>query len=472
MPCPYFESLPSLTFNMTLRVYNTLSRETEEFKPVEEGVVRAYVCGLTVYDRMHIGHARTYLAFDAIFRYLRYRGYDVRYIQNVTDVDDKIIKRASEKGVEPLKLSAEYAEAALEDQRRLNLLEADAYPRVSENIEEMIDAVKTLIEKGHAYESGGDVYFEVSTFPDYGKLSNQKTDELTEHRVEQDGRKRSPLDFALWKKSGDSELGFDSPWGRGRPGWHIECSVMSRKYLGDRFDIHGGALDLIFPHHENEIAQSEALTGEKPAVKYWLHTGFLYSSGEKMSKSLGNILPVREFLEQYSAEALRMFVLQTHYRSQIDYNGGLVEEAGKAVERLRNFRAALSSAGGGGSNTAAEQMYSFKETFTEAMDDDFNTPKAVAALFEAVRDVNGMLSEQSDESVEHALQVFDEVACVLGFDFTGEELSDGLKKLIQERKRLRAEKKYVEADRIRDELLEKGIRLKDVGGRTVAERIR
>ncbi len=465
---------------MALRVYNTLSRHLEEFKPIKEGQVGLYVCGLTVYDHMHIGHARTYIAFDVIVRYLRYRGYAVNYVQNVTDVDDKIVKRANERGINPLELSRAYAETSLEDASRLGLLKADAYPKVSENIPEIIAVVRALVKNRHAYVAGGDVYFDVSAFPDYGKLSNQNPERLSEHRIEHNPQKKTPIDFSLWKKSEEGELGFKSPWGYGRPGWHIECSAMSRKHLGDQFDIHGGALDLIFPHHENEIAQSESLTGKKPFVKYWLHTGFLYSSGEKMSKSLGNIISVREFLKKHSAGAFRLFVLMTHYRSPLDYSEDKIVNAEGALRRLRNFRAELraylSKANREGSYTVQRISGELKEDFVRYLNDDFNTPEAVAAVFEAVKKINSVLtSGESAASLERALSVFDELMVVLGLDgvFSEDGLTEEETRFVRERSMHRAEKNWVEADRVRNMLLERGIMLVDKSdGTTVAERVR
>ncbi|MDD5112118.1 MAG: cysteine--tRNA ligase [Candidatus Altiarchaeota archaeon] len=460
---------------MTLSLYNTLSGRIEEFKPVREGQVGVYVCGLTVYDDMHIGHARTYLAFDVILRYLKYSGYNVTYVQNVTDVDDKIIKRAREREVDPLQLSREYALRSREDQKALNLLEADVYPTVSSHIADIIAAVEKLIASGHAYVADGSVYFDVSTALDYGKLSRQDTEHLSRHRIEPNSNKRNPLDFSLWKKSGKGELGFDSPWGFGRPGWHIECSVMSAKYLGGRFDIHGGALDLVFPHHENEIAQSEALSGEQPFVKYWLHTGFLNSSGEKMSKSLGNILPVREFLKSHSAQSFRAFILQTHYRSPVDYREGGIDAAGKSVARLGIFRRNLSGiaarAHAEGGSMAKDLAQRLSEDFTLAMDDDFNTPRAFAAVFDFVRGAKGLkLGNESQSSLASALGMFDSVTGVLGLGLSGSSaaLTVEERKLVEERDRYRAEKNWVESDHIRDELARRGIKLVDTANGTQA----
>jgi len=464
---------------MALRVYNTLSRTVEDFTPIKKGEVSVYICGLTTYDFMHIGHARTYIAFDSILRYLKYRGFDVKYLQNLTDIDDKIIKRAKEKGVDPLELSKEFSEKSLEDQESLGLLLADKYPKVSEHVKEIISAVEKLVEKKSAYVAGGNVYFSVLDFPNYGKLSNQNIEQLNQHRIDPDPNKKSPLDFALWKSVPEGELGFESPWGYGRPGWHMECSVMSTKYLGEQFDIHGGALDLIFPHHENEIAQSESLTGEKPFVKYWLHTGFLQSSGEKMSKSLGNILPVREFLEKYSAEAFRLFVLQTHYRSPIDYSTENVVQAEAAVKRLKTFRknlelASLDASGKGSEILKASEKLS--QDFTSAMDDDFNTPRAIGALFDAVRKTNTLLDDkkESKDSLKKMIVVFDELTSVLGFDFTPkekEQVPPEITKLVDERNKARAEKNWSEADKIRDLLRERGYNITDQSdGTTLVEK--
>ncbi len=465
---------------MVLQIYNTLSRKVEEFKPVKDGEVKVYICGLTVYDDMHIGHARTYLAFDAILRYLKYKGYNLKYIQNITDIDDKIIIRANEKNIDPLKLSGEFAERMFEDQNALGLLKADHYPKVSETIEEIIIVVGKLIDKGHAYEADGNVYFDVGKTPDYGKLSHQDTEQLDRHRIEPDPGKKSPLDFALWKKVGDEELGFESPWGRGRPGWHIECTVMSQKYLGDIFDIHGGARDLIFPHHENEVAQSEALTGKKPFVKYWMHTGFLNSSGEKMSKSLGNIHPVRDFLKNVQPDVFRLFILKSHYRSPIDYNHENIEAAKGAVERLRNFKKLLENiirgANDDGRIEVEEDAISLLIQFDNHMDRDFDTPKALAALFEYVRKANSLVVEggQSKKSLEKAYDTLKIITSVLGLQLVAEkiELTSEQEKLLKQREEHRKNKDWSEADRIRLEFEKQGLRLVDQkDGSTMLERI-
>lgn len=464
---------------MTLWTYNTLSRKTEEFIPLNGKDVLVYICGLTVYDHMHIGHARTYIAFDAILRYLKYRGYNVRYVQNITDIDDKIIKRAKERGIDPLALSADYAQKAAEDRRALGLLEADAYPRVSENIHEIISAIEELVKKGYAYAADGDIYYDVSTFPEYGRLSNQDTEALTKHRIEPNPKKKTSLDFALWKKVPVGELGYNSPWGFGRPGWHIECSALAKKFLGDRIDIHGGALDLIFPHHENEIAQSESLTGKKPFVKYWMHTGFLQSSGEKMSKSLGNIVSISEYAKAHDLSAFRLFVLQTHYRSPIDYGQENVSAAENALEKLRTYRKELEYAIGKakdvGDSKAGDISKELREAFEKEMDSDYNTTRAFAVIYDAVRRINPLLFESSESksSLKAAAAVFDELMGVFGLDLSvkAEEFTVEEKRLIDERNTHRKNKNFPEADRIRKLLLEKGIKLNDKGdGTTVAER--
>ncbi|MFC2162606.1 cysteine--tRNA ligase [Candidatus Altiarchaeota archaeon] len=461
---------------MQIRVYNTLTRELEEFKPSNGNNVRAYVCGLTVYADMHIGHARTYIAFDSIFRYLRSRGYPVKYVQNITDIDDKIIDKALAEGVNPAKLTSNYIQRMIEDQEILGLMRPDEYPKVSEYIPQIISAVQSLMDKGHAYPAGGNVYFRVKSFQDYGRLSRQDLDRLTKHRIRLDECKEDPLDFAVWKNVSDDSLSFESPWGRGRPGWHIECSVMAQALLGDEIDIHGGALDLVFPHHENEIAQSQALTG-RPFVKYWLHTGFLYSSGEKMSKSLGNIMSVRDFLAEYDADTLRLFVLQTHYRSQINYDKDHILAAGNAVERLRQFKQRLSKATGqqgGRDDRIGEAAEELKRGFHEAMSEDFNTPNALSVLFTKVRKINTLLDEgdQAPGSIRHAREVFSEVTGILGLALDAEaDIPDDVLGSIAERDRLRAEKRWDEADKIRDTLSRNGFRLVDgPDGSTRAER--
>ncbi|MBU1940815.1 MAG: cysteine--tRNA ligase [Candidatus Thermoplasmatota archaeon] len=388
---------------MSLQIYNSLTRQKEPFMPLEIGKVKMYVCGMTVYSDTHIGHARTYLAFDSIRRYFEYKGYQVTYIQNITDVDDKIIAAANKQGIDPLVYSKTYAESCLKDLDLLGIRRADSYPKASETIPDMIDMISQLVTKGYAYEADGDVYFSVEKFPDYGKLSGQNPEEMKSGaRIDPGEKKKNPLDFALWKQAKAGEPSWDSPWGSGRPGWHIECSTMSSKYLGLPFDIHGGGMDLRFPHHENEIAQAEAATG-KPFAKIWMHIGLLTINGEKMSKSLGNILNVHDLLKSYDAEIIRMFFAQAHYRSPPDYSDQALQDTQKSLTRIHRTKETLEKHATHPANiqdtsilTANERTFfnrieSFEEGFIQAMDDDFNTPKAFAEIFSFITDTNRFL---------------------------------------------------------------------------------
>ncbi len=391
---------------MSLTVYNTMSRRKEAFVPREEGKVCMYVCGPTVYNYIHVGNGRAYLVFDVIRRYLRHKGYEVFYVQNFTDVDDKIIARAREEGKAPQEVARFYERAFLEDMRALGVQPPDAAPRATETIPAMLEMIRALVDKGHAYAVDGDVFFRVQSFEGYGKLSGRSLEEMRAgERVEIDARKGHPMDFALWKASKPGEPSWDSPWGEGRPGWHIECSAMSLHYLGMGFDIHGGGQDLVFPHHENEIAQSEAYSGREPFVRYWLHNGFVNIQEEKMSKSLGNIVLVREILKKYPADAVRLLALQTHYRSPIDFGPHALEEAKRAHERLENCLFALDAFLAKPPERTAPQrtqrevvlsdsFSGFQQRFEEAMDDDFNTARAIGVLFELVKELNIYLAEQ------------------------------------------------------------------------------
>ncbi|MDF1541776.1 MAG: cysteine--tRNA ligase [Anaerosomatales bacterium] len=387
---------------MSIRVYNTLTRRKEEFVPRAEGAVSIYVCGPTVYNHIHIGNARTFLSFDVIRRYLEWRGFDVTFVQNITDVDDKIIARAAEEGSSAEEVARTYSEAFLDAMRQLGVRRPDVQPRATQTIPEMIEMVGRLIERGHAYEVDGDVYFSVRSFPEYGKLSGRDVDEMRSGaRIEVDERKRDPLDFALWKAAKPGEPHWTSPWGEGRPGWHLECSVMSEKELGPAFDIHGGASDLIFPHHENEIAQSEAATGQ-PFAKYWLHGGLLQVNAEKMSKSLGNFMLLREVLKDYEPPVIRMLMLQTHYRSPLDFSLDRLDEAKAAYERVatlvRNIRWARGTtpvpagAAPAERDTLVEVTFAARDRFIAEMDDDFNSAGALGALFELARSANSFMS--------------------------------------------------------------------------------
>ncbi|HHH80048.1 MAG TPA: cysteine--tRNA ligase [Thermoplasmatales archaeon] len=392
---------------MTLRIYNTLTRKKEVFTPVEKGKVKMYVCGMTVYSDAHIGHARTYLAFDVVRRYLEYKGFDVFYVQNITDVDDKIIAAANRRGEDPLEYSRRYTERCLEALDALGIRRADLYPKASETIPDMIKMIERIIEKGYGYVADGDVYFSVERFPEYGKLSNQRIEELEAGaRIEPGEKKRNPLDFALWKKAKPGEPWWDSPWGKGRPGWHIECSTMSSKYLGLPFDIHGGGMDLKFPHHENEIAQAEAATG-KPFARYWMHVGLLTVNGEKMSKSLGNIINIKDLLERWDAEVIRFFFVQNHYRSPPDFSEKALQDAEKSLERihrlkerLKNLSERKKNGSKGDEKGFLSSIEGFKEKFELAMDDDFNTPRALGIIFDFIGKTNKFLEETEEPDPE------------------------------------------------------------------------
>lgn len=493
-----------------MRLYNTLTRKKDEFVPLEEGKVRIYVCGPTVYDYPHIGHARTYIAFDVLVRYLRWKGYNVTYVVNITNVDDKIIARALELGKNPMELADEFERVFHEDMAALGLLRADHYPRVTEHIEDIIRLVERLIDKGYAYVSGGSVYFSVEKVEDYGKLSRQSLEDMVAGaRVGLDKHKRNPMDFALWKraKEGEEKVSWDSPWGKGRPGWHIECSAMSTKYLGETFDIHGGAVDLIFPHHENEILQVESVTG-RVFVRYWLHTGFLMVNGEKMSKSLGNFITVREVLQDYPAEAFRLLVLKAHYRSPIDFTYDALRKAqisyerlAKAVARLREYaekKKEEGETGEEGGDKLRQAVKKAREEFFEAMEDDLSTPKALARLFTLARATQQRaLNRMGLDAIENALAFFDEAGEVLGLPLKepekkvslgevkdkllsmasrfginvgeGASAEEVLEAVIKHRAALRQERKYREADKIREALAGIGIALEDRGDRTVWE---
>ncbi len=468
---------------MALRVYNTLSGEVEEFKPLVGNRVYMFVCGPTVYDHSHIGHARTYIAFDVIARYLAYRGYSVFYLMNVTDVDDKMIQRANEVGVPVEDLADMYFKSFLEDMEALGVNSVNLYAKATEHVPEIIWQIQTLIEKGYAYESGGSVYFEVRKFSDFGKLSRQKLESLRAGaRVEIRDEKRNPEDFALWKAHKPGEPVWDSPWGPGRPGWHVEDTAITMRYFGEQYDVHGGARDLIFPHHESEIAIAESITGKKPFVKYWLHTGFLNVNGEKMSKSLGNVITIKEMLKRYRAEVIRFFMLHSHYRSPIDFSFDLMEEAEEAYKRLEttveNLRRELRRHGGGrGSGLSADggergelskAAIEARKRFIEAMDDDFNTREALAVLFTFSKEVNRHLAEgdPSVSDLRDALDVFEDYGRVLGlFRSKCEDLSGVIDALVsillEEREKARKRKDWETADRIRDRLREAGIVVED-----------
>lgn len=489
---------------MALRVYNTLTGEKELFVPIIPGKAGMYVCGVTVYDNCHIGHARAYISFDVMYRYLKYSGYDVTYVRNYTDIDDKIIKRANEEGTDYRTIADRYIQAFDEDMARLGMEKPDIEPKATDHIDGIIGIIATLIAKGHAYESEGDVYYAVETFPEYLKLSGRNLDEmLAGARVDVGEKKRHPMDFALWKASKPGEPWWESPWGKGRPGWHIECSAMSMAFLGKTFDIHGGGKDLVFPHHENEIAQSEAANGCR-FVRYWLHNGFVNINSEKMSKSLGNFFTIRTVLETYHPEILRFFILSAHYRSPIDFCDQNLDDAQAGLERLYGCLAALDEVLSLEASTfdmpttdalsttgldLQEKASQFIQRFTEAMDDDFNTAQALGVLFEVVRATNRFLAETADVSpleislIARVRHLFDEAGSVLGlFSSVPAEWLAAIKSakvnqmeivpaeieaLIVERTEARKVKNFKRSDEIRDQLLEKGIQLLDsVNGTT------
>lgn len=466
---------------MTLKVYNTLTREKEPFEPLNEGEVRMYVCGPTVYDRAHVGHAMSSIVFDVVRRYLEYKGYRVRHVMNYTDVDDKVIDRATELGEDPLALAEKYVKQYQQHLLDLNILPATAYPRVSSEIEIIQQIVKGLIEKGFAYEIEGDVFFRVSRDEDYGKLSRRKLEDMRAGaRLAIDERKEDPADFALWKAAKPGEPAWDSPWGPGRPGWHIECSAMSYQYLGQQIDIHGGGSDLVFPHHENEIAQTESYTGE-PFAKYWMHNGMLQFTGEKMSKSIGNVISVEQFLEDHEADALRMIILNGSYRSPLVFNEEVIAQAEAGLERLRAaLRPSDPDASGDEQAEASlqQQMESTRQQFGQSMDDDFNTPGALSGLFELVRVINSSRDAgAAPEALEQAQATLLELAGVLGLRLEGvkhesQPAAPFIEILLEVRQQLREAKEYELADTIRDRLAAEGIEIEDRKGGAVWHRAR
>ena len=472
---------------MALKLFNTLSGEKEEFDPLEPGKVKMYSCGPTVYDRFHIGNARPFILFDGLRRYLEFRGYDVDFTQNVTDIDDKIINRAREEGVTPGELAEKYTDAYFEDLDRLGVKKADQNPKITDHIPAVISFVEDLLEKGYAYEIDGDVYYRVSKFEDYGKLSGRSLEDLRSgSRVAVDESKEEPFDFALWKKSPEDEPGWDSPWGRGRPGWHIECSVMANVSLGDTIDIHAGGQDLTFPHHENEIAQSEARTG-KTFARYWLHNGLLKFEGEKMSKSLGNFQYAREVVEEYGKETVRLFYFATHYRKPLDFSEKNLLDAKRGVQRVYELLDDLQSrdyesGSEGASEPTSAEGRSFEEylqeveaEFIQEVDDDFNTPGGLGVIFELVRETNRIkdaLPGEDQYLLQSAMGTIRKLGRPLGLfqedtlgDLGGRE-EDLLELLIEVREELREREEWELADKIRSELRALGVELKDQGEET------
>jgi cysteinyl-tRNA synthetase len=465
---------------MSLKIYNTLTRKKEEFVPLEKGQVGMYVCGPTVYNYIHIGNARPFIIFEVVRRFFKFRGYRVKYIQNLTDIDDKMINKAKELKITVSELAEKFIREYFIDVDSLNIERADVHPRATEHIKEIIELVKGLEKKGYAYEIDGDVFFDVSKFKGYGKLSGQNIEELKAGaRVEVNRRKKESVDFALWKSAKEGEPSWESPWGKGRPGWHIECSAMSMKYLGKSFDIHTGGSDLVFPHHENEIAQSEAYTNQK-FVRYWMHNGYLCLNNQKMSKSLGNIMKVRDIAQKYKGETIRYFILSAHYRSPLNFSEEQLQQAKNSLQRINNtifnvkhllkqgkFRKSKDE----NDELILEKRRENEQKFIEAMDDDFNTPVALSWLFDFTREVNiylNYLEQKSKEVLEEILKFYQELAGkILGIlkDFDQEEsFEQEIKKLIEEREEARKERNWVKSDRIRDKLQKKGIILEDTPG--------
>lgn len=454
-----------------MKLYNTLTRRKEEFVPVEKGKVKMYVCGPTVYDFFHIGNARPFIVFDVLRRYLEYKGYEVTYVQNFTDVDDKIIRRAAEENSTMQEVSERFIGEYFADADRLGIKRATVHPRATEHINEIIDLISRLEEKGLAYTAEDGVYFDTSKFPEYGKLSRQSLEDLNAGaRVEVDQNKKNPADFALWKKQKPGEPAWDSPWGKGRPGWHIECSAMSTKYLGETLDIHAGGQDLIFPHHENEIAQSEGASG-KPFARYWLHNGFINIENEKMSKSLGNFFTVRDISRDYDLEIIRFFMLSAHYRNPVNFSREMLEQAKNGLTRLYNAKRDLEHIAENADREdmnreereKAEELEGYRKRFNEAMEDDLNTADALSVIFELVRDINAYIKQGTSAGfAKWALGFLIELAGVLGLLSKQQgQLDREIEELVAERERARKRKDWALADKIRDDLKERGIIIED-----------
>lgn len=454
-----------------MKIFNTMTRRKEEFVPLDKNEVKIYACGPTVYNYIHIGNARPLCVFDVLRRYLEYRGYNVRFVQNFTDVDDKIIKRANEEGLSFEEVSKKYIKEFWTDAHGLNFKDATVHPKATENIDEIINIIKTLEEKGYAYAVDGDVYYRTLKFKDYGKLSHQPIEDLQSGaRIAIGEKKENPLDFALWKAAKEGEPYWNSPWGKGRPGWHIECSAMNRRYLGKSIDIHCGGKDLVFPHHENEIAQSEA-ANDAPFAKYWMHNGYINVDNVKMSKSLGNFKTVREIANVYGYEVIRYFLISSHYRSPINYSIDIIEQCQSALDRLYTCRESLDFAIKNAKSDIDDDekilklIASAKDEFIKAMDDDLNTADGIAAVFNLVSTINTEIinKEVSLNVCKKAAEMFDELTGVLGllYNRKSNDIDDDIEKLIEQRQTARANKDWATADKIRDELKAKGIILKD-----------
>ncbi len=455
---------------MTIKLYNTLTRQKETFEPLEQGKVKMYVCGPTVYNYIHIGNARPAIVYDTVRRYLEYRGYEVNYVSNFTDVDDKLIKAANELGEDVPTIAERFIEAYFEDVAALGCKQATVHPRVTESIDIIIDFIQALIDKGYAYEAGGDVYYKTREFKEYGKLSHQSIDELRlGNRIEVGEKKQDALDFVLWKAAKEGEISWESPWGNGRPGWHIECSAMAKKYLGDTIDIHAGGQDLAFPHHENEIAQSEALN-EKPFAKYWMHNGYININNEKMSKSLGNFVLVHDIIKEIDPQVVRFFMLSVHYRHPINFSQELLESTQNAFERLKTSYMNLQHRKDSSNNLTnndedwLQKISEAQTQFQTEMDDDFNTANAISVLFDLAKHANYYLEEQntSENVIQTFLDVFDQLGEVLGVKFAEVELLDAeIDELINQRIQARKDRNFALADEIREKLKGMNIILED-----------
>ncbi|MDX8047393.1 cysteine--tRNA ligase [Gracilibacillus sp. S3-1-1] len=456
---------------MTIKLYNTVTRKKEEFQPLEPNRVKMYVCGPTVYNYIHIGNARPAIVFDTVRRYFEYKGYGVDYVLNFTDVDDKLIKAANELGEEVPKIADRFIKAYKEDVGALGVKEASHHPRVTETMDDIINFIEVLVNKGHAYESDGDVYFKTRSFDNYGKLSHQSIDDLRSGaRIQVEEKKEDPLDFALWKNAKDGEISWQSPWGEGRPGWHIECSAMVKKYLGDTIDIHAGGQDLAFPHHENEIAQSEACTG-KTMANYWMHNGYINIDNEKMSKSLGNFVLTHDLIEQHDPKVLRFFMLSVHYRNPINFNDELLASAKNSYERIENALTNLEHRRSTSLNLVdnnqewLDKIATLKEQFEKEMDDDFNTANAIAVIFDLVKEANLYLNadQTHEEVIDAFIDTFTTWFDILGIPQTEEDslLDEEIEALIEQRINARKNKDFQMADKIRDDLKERNIILED-----------
>jgi len=465
-----------------IKVYNTLTRSKENLKPINGNRVKLFVCGPTVYDYSHIGHARTYISFDVITRYLKYCGFNVFYVQNITDIDDKIINRASETGSDPVTLARKFEVEYLKDMKALGVDNVNLYARATEHLPEIIAQIQTLLDKGFAYKTDSGVYFDESKYPDFGKLSNRKIEDLNVHRVNPNIDKRNPGDFALWKNK-DKKPFWNSPWGIGRPGWHIEDTAITEEYFGPQYDIHGGGLDLIFPHHEAEIAQMESASGLKPMVRYWMHTGFLNVKGEKMSKSLGNFITINELLEEFPPEVFRFFVLSTHYRSPIDFSQEILEQSQNSLKRIYKFYETVEgllngnnsvenkdTPEAGKNDTIHEELLNeTRVKFLEAMDNDFNTPSALSLLFDFIRVTNKRINQEEipQKSLKNIKIFLNEVGEIFGFNFSqSQESEDNLEEelldiLMDIRQKLRKKKDWELSDEIRNRLKDRNINLED-----------